>query len=132
MILTPTYHIFDMYKVHQDAKYLNIALNSPNYDVDGKSLKAVNVSASQDADGKIHLSLVNIDLHKTVTISTELKGLQWQTVTGQILTSANITDVNTFNQPLKITLHKFTGAKQENGKLVVTLPAKSVVTLELN
>jgi len=132
MILTPTYHVFDMYKVHQDAKYLNITLNSPNYEVDGKSLKAVNVSASQDAAGKIHLSLVNIDMNKTVTISTELKGLQWKTVTGQILTSANITDVNTFSQPLKITLRNFTGAKQENGKLVVTLPAKSVVTLELN
>ncbi|MBD1387159.1 alpha-N-arabinofuranosidase [Mucilaginibacter rigui] len=132
MILTPTYHVFDMYKVHQNAKYLNIALNSPNYEVDGKSLKAVNVSASQDAAGKIHLSLVNIDMNKTVTISTELKGLQWKTVTGQILTSANITDVNTFSQPSKITLRNFTGAKQENGKLVVTLPAKSVVTLELN
>jgi alpha-N-arabinofuranosidase len=132
MILTPTYHVFDMYKVHQDAKYLNISLNSPNYEVDGKSLKAVNVSASQDAAGKIHLSLVNIDMNKTVTISTELKGLQWKTVTGQILTSANITDVNTFSQPLKIALRNFTGAKQENGKLVVTLPAKSVVTLELN
>ncbi|MFA6249051.1 MAG: alpha-L-arabinofuranosidase C-terminal domain-containing protein [Mucilaginibacter sp.] len=132
MILTPTYHVFDMYKVHQDAKYLNIALNSPNYEVDGRSLKAVNVSASQDAAGKIHLSLVNIDMNKTVNISTELKGLQWKTVTGQILTSANITDVNTFSQPLKITLRNFTGAKQENGKLVVTLPAKSVVMLELN
>lgn len=132
MILTPTYHVFDMYKVHQDAKYLNITLNSPNYDVNGKSLKAVNVSASQDAAGKIHLSLVNIDMNKTVTINTELKGLQWKTVTGQILTSANITDVNTFSHPLKITLRNFTGAKQENGKLVVTLPAKSVVTLELN
>lgn len=132
MILTPTYHVFDMYKVHQDAKYLNVELKSPDYDVDGKSLKAVNVSASQDAAGKIHLSLVNIDMNKTVTISTELKGLRWQTVTGQVLTSANITDVNTFNQPLKIALRKFTGAKQENGKLVVTLPAKSVVTLELN
>jgi alpha-N-arabinofuranosidase len=132
MVLTPTYHVFDMYKVHQDAKYLNITLNSPGYAVDGKSLKVVNVSASQDAAGKIHLSLVNIDMNKAVTISTELKGMQWKTVTGQILTSANITDVNTFSQPSKITLRNFTGAKQQDGKLVVTLPAKSVVTLELN
>jgi alpha-N-arabinofuranosidase len=131
MLLTPTYHIFDMYKVHQDAKYLPIQINSPDYMVDGKKLPAVNVSASRDASGKVHISLVNLDLHNTISISTDLAGVKWKTVTGQILTSANITDINTFDQPDKLHLENFTGAKNEGGKLVVNLPAKSVVTLEL-
>src|ERR1700754_3360776 len=71
MILTPTYHIFDMYKVHQAAKYLPIKLNVPDYEVDGKKIPAVNASASQDAAGKIHISLVNLDIHNQVTISTD-------------------------------------------------------------
>ncbi|MBD1392705.1 alpha-N-arabinofuranosidase [Mucilaginibacter glaciei] len=132
MLLTPTYHIFDMYKVHQDAKYLDIKLKSPDYEVGGKSIPAVNVSASQDAAGKVHISLVNLNLTKAVTISTVLKDIKWIAVKGQVLTSANITDVNTFQQPNKLQLRAFTNAKKEGDKLVATIPAKSVVTLELN
>lgn len=132
MLLTPTYYIFDMFQVHQDAKYLNIKLNSPNYEVGGKKMEAVNVSASQDASGKTHISLVNLDMHNAVTISTALKDITWKTVKGTVLTSAKITDINTFEQPIKVKLQNFTGAKKDGDKLVVTLPAKSVVTLELN
>jgi len=131
MLLTPTYHIFDMYKVHQDAKYLPIQLASPDYVVDGKKLPAVNVSASQDASGKVHISLVNLDLHNNITISTSLKDIQWKSVSGQILTSANITDVNTFREPNKLHPQNFNGAKKKGDNLVVVLPAKSAVTLEL-
>jgi alpha-N-arabinofuranosidase len=132
MVLTPTYHIFDMYKVHQDAKYLPIKLDVPDYEVDGKKIAAVNVSASQDAAGKVHISLVNLDIHNPVTITTGLKDIKWTSVTGQILTSANVTNINTFTDPNKIHLNSFNGAKKDGDKLVVTLPAKSVVTLELN
>jgi alpha-N-arabinofuranosidase len=131
MVLTPTYHIFDMYKVHQDAKYLSIKLKSPEYEVGGRNIPAINVSASQDASGKIHISIVNLDLHANITISTNLEDIQWKTVTGQILTSVNITDVNTFQQPDKLHLANFSGAKKDGNKLVVFMPAKSAVTLEL-
>jgi alpha-N-arabinofuranosidase len=131
MLLTPTYYIFDMYKVHQNARYLPIKLNSPDYEVDGKKISAINVSASQDSTGKIHISLVNLDLRNNITISTSLKDLQWKTVSGQILTSANITDINTFQQPDKLHVVKFAGAKKDGNNLVVVMPAKSAVTLEL-
>lgn len=132
MLLTPTYHVFDLYKVHQDAKYLPIKLNVPDYVVDGKKIPAVSMTASQDAAGKIHISLVNLDPHNSITISSALNGLQWTKVSGQILTSANLTDINTFKQPDKLRLVSFDGAKKDGDKLVVALPAKSVVTLELN
>jgi len=131
MLLTPTYHIFDMYKVHQDAKYLPIKLDAPDYAVNGKSIPAINVSASQDASGKVHISLVNLDLHHDITISTTLKDIQWKTVSGKILTSASITDINTFDQPDRIHLVDFSGAHKDGDKLVVNMPAKSAVTLEL-
>jgi alpha-N-arabinofuranosidase len=132
IVLTPTYHIFDMYKVHQDAKYLPIKLDVPDYEIDGKKIPSVNASASQDAAGKVHISLVNLDMHKPITITTNLKDVKWTTASGQILSSANITDINTFKDPNKVHLNNFTGAKKDGDKLVVTLPAKSVVTLELN
>jgi alpha-N-arabinofuranosidase len=131
MLLTPTYYIFDMYKVHQDAKYLDIKLKSPDYEVGGKSIPALNVSASQDAAGKVHISIVNLDINKAVAINSTLTGVKWSNVTGTVLTSANITDINTFQNPDKLQLRNFTGAKKDGDKLVVNIPAKSVITLEL-
>jgi alpha-N-arabinofuranosidase len=131
MVLTPTYHVFDLYKVHQDAKYLPVKLNSPDYEIDGKKIPAMSITASQDASGKIHVSLVNLDPHNTITFSSSLNGLKWGKVSGQILTSANLTDINTFQQPDKVELKSFNGAKKDGDKLTVNLPAKSVVTLEL-
>jgi alpha-N-arabinofuranosidase len=131
MLLTPTYYIFDMYKVHQDASYLPINLNSPDYVVNGEKIPAINVSASRDAAGRVHISLVNLDMHNNITISTALDGLQWNAVSGKILTSANITDINTFEKPEKLHLADFKGAHKDGDKLIVAIPAKSVVTLEL-
>jgi len=130
MLLTPTYHVFDLFQVHQDAKLLPITLNSPDYVLEGQKIPALNVSASQDASGKIHISLVNIDPTKKITISTDLKST-WKTVTGKILTSGKYTDINTFDKPNNIQIANFAGASKKGGKLVVDIPAKSVVVLEL-
>ena len=132
MVLTPTYHIFDMYKAHQDGKFLPIKLISPNFVSGNDKIPAVNASASQDAQGKIHISLVNLDPHKTVAISIDFNDIQWKTVTGQVLTSANITDVNTFDNPNKLHLENFNDAKKDGSKLTVNMPSKSAVMLELN
>jgi len=132
MLLTPTYHIFDMYKVHQDAKYLPVQLITPDYVIGDKKIPAVNVSASQDAAGKVHISFANLDLHKDIKTSISLKDIKWSSVSGQILTSANITDINTFDKPSTVSLKDFKGAKKDGDNLVVVLPAKSVVTVELN
>lgn len=131
MLLTPTYHVFDLYKVHQDAKWLPLQLSSPDYTVDNQKIPAVNVSASQDSTGAVHLSLVNLDAGKKITLRTALEGISWKTVSGQILTSARFNDINTFEKPDNIKPMPFKGAKKEGNDLVVELPALSVVVLEL-
>jgi len=131
MILTPTYHVFDMYKVHQDAKMLPVTFTSPDYILNDQKLPALNVSASQDSLGVVHITLVNIDPNKTITLSTTLNQVKWSTVTGQVLTSAKITDINTFDKPGTIQIAKFDGAKKQGDLLNVVLPSKSVVLLEL-
>src|ERR1044071_4934835 len=67
MLLTPTYHVFDLFKVHQDAKYLPVNLKSPDYISGDKKLNAINVSASKDSSGAVHISLVNIHPSKAIT-----------------------------------------------------------------
>ena len=47
MVLTPTYHVYDMYKVHHDATLLPIELSGPDYVFDGDTLPALSASAIQ-------------------------------------------------------------------------------------
>jgi alpha-L-arabinofuranosidase len=131
ILLTPTYHVFDMYKVHMDAKKLNINFKSPDYTNEDKKIPALNISASQDSTGAVHISLVNIDPSKTISLRTVLPGIKFKTVTGQIITSKKVTDINTFENPGNIKIVSFSGAKKSGEELLVDVPAQSVVTLEL-
>ena len=132
MLLTPTYYIFDLYKVHQDAKSLLIQLASPDYVYEGRRIPAVNASASQDSSGAVHISLVNLDPSKTITIRAGMPGIAYTKVGGQILTSGRFNDVNSFDQPDKVKPVVFKGARREGDDLVVEMPPMSVVVLELN
>jgi len=131
MLLTPTYYVFDLYKVHQDAHSLVVKFDAPNYTYGNDALPAVNASASRDSAGAVHISLVNIDPSKKNTVRVPLQGLPSKSVQGQILTSAKFTDINTFDQPDKVRSTAFSGAKRSGNELVVEMPPASIVVLEL-
>jgi alpha-L-arabinofuranosidase len=131
MLLTPTYYVFDLYKVHQDAKLLRVNFTSPDYTSGDQKIPAINVSASRDSSGAIHITLVNLDPNKNIDISTNLSNMEWTNVTGRIVTSPNLTDINSFQNSNKIRATDFNGGRKEGNNLVVHLPAKSVVMLEL-
>jgi alpha-L-arabinofuranosidase len=131
MLLTPTYHVFDLYQVHQDAKLLRINFTSPDYVNGDRKIPAINASASRDSTGAIHITIVNLDPNKNISINSNLGNLPWNRVTGRIVTSANLTDINTFQNNNKVRATDFKGGRKEGNNLVVDLPAKSVVMLEL-
>jgi len=131
MLLTPTYWTYYLYKVHQDATLLPVNLTSNTYELNGKKIDAISVSASKDASGKIHITLVNIDPNKMQTIDTELRGVTVKKVSGKVLTSAKINDYNTFDKLNTVGIKDFNDAKISGGKLTVNLPSKSVVMLEI-
>jgi alpha-N-arabinofuranosidase len=131
MVLTPTYHVFEMFKVHQGATALRVDLASPDYVFGQEKLPAISASASRDAAGKVHLSLVNTDPQNAHTVTCTLAGLAAKAVSGRILTAAAMNAHNTFAAPAAVQPAAFTGATLSDGKLTVALPAKSVVVLEL-
>jgi alpha-N-arabinofuranosidase len=135
MILTPTYHVFDMYKVHQDAVKIPVYVESENCSAGFVSIPAVSASASVDDEGRFHVSLTNADPRSEREIKIELTGFEPQSVSGQIISSADMRDHNTFENPDAVTIKPFTGAALAGSgrRSVVTakLPAKSVVTLEI-
>ncbi len=132
MLLTPTYHIFDMYKVHQDATMLPTTVTSPEYAVDKFKMDQVNASASKAEDGTIHISLVNLSLDKSVKVKCNIEGASVKTIgEAQLLTSDKIADCNTFEDPHKIELSDLKNCSLKNGVLTVELPAKAVATIAL-
>ena len=131
MLLTPTYYVFDLYKVHQDARKLNLSFTSPDYVVDGRKIPALSISASIDSSGVTHITLVNLHPTQAIILRSTLPGIKWNAVTGQILTSEKLTDINSFNKPEAIKPAVFSGARKDGSDLVVQLPAKSIVQLEL-
>ena len=76
MILTPTYHVMEMYKVHQDAVRLNVRYDTKKYIYNGEELPAVSVSASTDSSGAVHISAVNIDAHNAQKLTFKVDVLQ--------------------------------------------------------
>jgi alpha-N-arabinofuranosidase len=131
MILTPTYHVFEMFKCYQDATALGIEIKSPWYNKDASAIPAVNASAVRDTAGRIHIGLVNVDPNHATTIIAKLSGVTPTSVTGRVLSAQAINSHNTFEQPITVQPAPFTGAVIESGTLKVVLPAKSVVMLNL-
>jgi alpha-N-arabinofuranosidase len=132
MLLTPTYHIYNMYKVHHDATLLPLTLESPEYMLANESLPAISASASMDEAGKIHISLVNIDPGKDLDIEVELKGKSSAKVTAQLLSSEQMDSHNSFENPEEVYPVAFDGVRFKKGILQLTIPARSVVVLELD
>jgi alpha-L-arabinofuranosidase len=131
MILTPTYYVFEMYKVHHDAALIPINFESPKYEYKGKQIAAVTASASKNKAGVVHITFSNIDPNKSQEISIELDNDNMKSVTGKILTADDMTAHNTFENPNVIKSKDFSGAKLTKNVISVILPAKSVVMLEV-
>jgi alpha-N-arabinofuranosidase len=131
IVLTPTYHVFEMYRVHQGATALPVQLSTPDYTLGTEKLPALSAAASRDAAGQVHVSLVNSNPNTGVTVTCTLAGLAAKSVTGRILTAAAMQDHNTFAAPNVVMPQPFSGAKVEGATVTIALPAKSVVVLTL-
>ncbi|HTJ21993.1 MAG TPA: alpha-L-arabinofuranosidase C-terminal domain-containing protein [Gemmatimonadaceae bacterium] len=131
MALTPTYHVFEMYTVHQDAVRLPLTLDPGTYELEGQSVPAISASASRDGQGRVHVTLTNIDPNGARTIDADIRGVRVTQVTGRILTAPAMNSYNDFAHPDVVRPVEFRGATVSGGTLHVVLPPHSVVVLEL-
>jgi alpha-L-arabinofuranosidase len=131
MILTPTYHVFHMYRPFQDAVSLPIDIQTGAYVYDKWSVPQVSASAARAQDGSIVIGLANLDPHKPASVSAVIAGAQVGLVKGEVLMADVMDAHNTFENPDAIHPVVFDGAKLAGNKLSVILPAKSVVVLKL-
>jgi alpha-L-arabinofuranosidase len=133
LVKTPTFYVFKMYMVHREATMLPIDIKCENYTFDGNTLPSVSASASKDSTGKIHVSLANINPHKNIEVKVDLRGSNnLKNNSGEIITANNMNDYNDFGNPEKVNIKNFSDFQLQDNILKVNLPAKSVVTIEMN
>ena len=126
MVLTPTYYVYDMYKVFQDATSIPFTINTDNYSEDGKSVPAVTASVAKGTDGKLYLALVNLDPTESASITLNIKGINANKVVGQILTANKMDAHNSFDNPAQVKPARYSSSLDK-----LSLPAKAVVVAEL-
>lgn len=137
MVLTPTYYVFKQYNVHQDAIYLPVDIECEEMEMKGANrhfdakLPLISATASKDKQGKVHVSLTNVSVDKAQTVKVNIEGISAKKASGVILTTPNIDDLNTFENPDKVKEAPFKEIKVKNGMMEVKLPKNSIVTLEL-
>ena len=131
-VLTPTYYVFKMYQVHQDATLLPVNLKSVDYSNGSEKILALSVSASKDKNNKIHLSIVNLDPVNSHKVTCEVRGETVSKIKGEIITADKMNAMNDFGKPEEVNIQPFKETKLQKGILNINLPAKSVVMLELD
>jgi alpha-N-arabinofuranosidase len=132
MTVTPTYWVFEMDTVHHDATLLPSELQCVDYAFGDKTIPAVSASASRDQAGKIHVTLCNLNPNQSVEVPCELQGAKAGEISGRVLTAPEMNAHNTFDQPDNVKPTEFNAFKLTDNGFVTTLPAKSVVVLEVN
>lgn len=145
MVLTPTYHVFEMYTPFMEATYLPIDLKSEVMAVSKAYFKEkanakdagyrpcpmLSASAAKTTDGSLVLAITNVSLDKDQTIDFNIEGYSAKTVSGRILTSKKADDYNDFNHPDVVAPKAYNDAKLKKGVLTVMVPAKSIIVLNI-
>ena len=130
IVLTPTYHVFRMYNVHQDATYVPTEVNAGNIvSPSGRIMPDLSVTASKDAEGKLHVSIVNPVVDKEQTLTLSFDDLNPKNVAGEVLVAETVQSYNDFGKEPAVAPEAFTAFKKNGKTLTVTVPAASIVSL---
>jgi alpha-N-arabinofuranosidase len=124
MLLTPTYHVFDMYQPFMEATPYKATVSNAAYSFGDTHLPLIDVSAARGRDGRMVLAIVNTDPHRAVTVRTSLTG----SASGRILAGATMDAHNSFASPNAVHPVPFSGSS-ENGRLVFHMPAMAVAVV---
>ncbi len=134
MLLTPTYHVFEMMKPHQDSTLVSSAVETPTFTANGIETPVVSESASVSADGSLHVTLVNTSPDAPAEIEMRVDGALVSLADARILTG-DIHAHNTFGASAQVAPGKFAAISSEFDKtgteLKLTIPPCAVAALKL-
>ncbi len=137
MLLTPTYHVFDLYQVHQNGQLLESSLTDDTLaGPEEASVPQLHESASVDQEGRIHFTLCNLSVDAAAEVETKILGEHRAVESAWILT-ADKQAKNTFADPEVVKPQSFSGFQAQpvadgETRLMMTLPPCSIVRLTLS
>jgi alpha-N-arabinofuranosidase len=128
IVKTPTFYVFKMYKVHQQATMVPATLKTSN----NQNIPIISASSSVDSTKNLHISLCNTHATATHTVTITLNNAPaYASCTGTIVSGPAYNSYNNFGAAENVNIKSFTGATYSGNTVTVTMPAFSVVTLEL-
>jgi alpha-N-arabinofuranosidase len=130
MLLTPTYHVFRMYVLFQDATSLPVRVDAGSFTDEALKLPRLDALAAQGGDGSIWLATVNLDPDHEVRISATVDGSPGRAAHGEVLTAPRVDSVNTFTQSADVVPQPRSGQVVQ-GALILTPAAKSVAVIKI-
>ena len=131
LVLTPTYHVFELNKGHHDAASLQVHLQASEgttREVGEDRLETLSMSASIKND-TVLISLTNLDAEQPIRLDLDLRGRTLGTTTARILTAESLQSHNKAGAPAAVTVRDFDGVSTSAAGLRVELPAHSFVTI---
>ena len=128
MVLTPTYHVFDLYKGHMDAKEVDCFVEAEETGTEKFRVPSVTASASEK-DGTITLTVSNLEPEKAQDVTVSLRDGAITGASGRILTG-RMDQYNDFGRST-LAVQPFSGFEAKNGGLTVHLPACAVAEIRL-
>lgn len=130
MHLTPTYHIFEMYKGHHDATLIPLTLDEKKFEANGKRVDQVTASASRAKDGSLLVTLSNVHPDESIELSGIVHGHPIGAATARLLQGKSIASHNTFDAPAAVVPQPFDGVSiAKDGRFIIKLPPASVVAI---
>jgi len=112
MQLTPTYHVFDLYKNHQDATRVYSAFEEET---------ELSASASVNDAGDLYVTIVNPSAEKAMPVEVYVNG-KVSNINARILTG----DIKEEN----VKISALDGVEFNNGLIKLTMPACSIVAID--
>ena len=129
MVKTPTYHVFKMYKEHQDNTLIGSFITSEMIKSEndgGKEFPQLIESASIDENGVIYSTITNTSSTKSAKVRCQIADRKVKSIKAEILTG-ECHDKNDFKNGNNVKTVEFTDFRKLSDGFSVTLPACSVV-----
>lgn len=130
MVLTPTYHVYRMYTPFQGAAIVPVTFEAGTYQAGDISLPRVDAVAARDAEGRIWLSLTNIDPNRPASLDVAIAGVTPSGANGLLLTAPAVDSHNDFDHPETVKPVDYAVRASDDG-LRFELPPKSIAVVQV-
>ncbi|MCL2425033.1 MAG: alpha-N-arabinofuranosidase [Oscillospiraceae bacterium] len=126
MLLTPTYHVFDLYKNHHDATLLGHWLECGISDEDSGVPHLSSTASTKD--NQVTITITNLSATESADVTIAIPDVDCTNAKGRILTGS-IDSFNDFDNPDNVVIESFNDIKCKPDSLNIKLPACSVAEL---